>query len=127
MNIEKIYIQKSFQTHPVENPFLYSHIGIGIALNPGESLEEAEKTAQEYLNNYINKNTQYPEHGHIEERALPEVQKGNPITMDYDVVVEEINKCTNIKELDEWSLIAKTNLQAGIAFAKKAAQILSKQ
>jgi len=57
---------------------------------------------------------------------LPEINVDKTeVTVNYDTVIQEINKCRTIKDLDEWNLIAKGNHNAGMAFSKKAAELLS--
>jgi len=131
MHFSKIYIQDNFVPNIVEDQFRRKVIGIELTLNEGDDLELAKMEAENYIKKYIKDNT-VVSHNHIEERVIPEselpeiqVQKGRVIETDYAVVIEEINKCKTINELDEWNIIAKGNHAAGMAFSSKAAQLLS--
>lgn len=44
---------------------------------------------------------------------------------DYNLVIEQISKCENIGQLDKLNEVSKGNHESGIAFAKKAAKLLS--
>ena len=125
MTISKIYYQRNFRI----GDFQYETIGIGIDLNEGENAHEALEEAKRLVIEYnAEQNHPVP---HIQEstvpQPLPEIRVDKKaIEVNYEVVIEEINKCTTIKELDEWNMIARGNKDAGMAFAKKAAEILSK-
>jgi len=131
MHFSKIYIQDNFVPNIVEDQFRRKVIGIEITLNEGDDLEHAKMEAEKYIKNHIRENTVIS-HNHIEERIIPEselpeiqVQKGKVVETDYSVVIAEINKCENILELNEWNVISKGDFDASIAFAKKAAKLLS--
>jgi hypothetical protein len=108
MHIERIYIQKNFQPNVVADPFMREHIGIGIFLNEGDDLLEAEKEAKEYISNYIKDNTATPDHNHIETRTIDEenVIQGkkivkSPIKMQPDKeIMQKYLKCVTAKDFE---------------------------
>ncbi len=134
MKFSKIYIQKNFVPNILQDQYGRESIGIEIILNEDEDTEEdldhAKDEARRYINQYIEQHTVIS-HTHKEERfvsepvVLPDIQKEREVAVDYDVIIEEINNCKTIDELDGWNLISKGNHNTGMAFAKKAAQLLS--
>ncbi len=106
MHFSEIYLQSNFQSHPGENPFLYKHIGIKVFLKEGDDLENAETQAQSYIQEYIKRNTQYPEHGHIELRDLPEIQKEEGS----ESLEELINNAPDIEALKSFFYLSKGNI-----------------
>ena len=105
MHISEIYLQSNFQSHPGENPFLYKHIGIRVFLKEGDNLEEAETHAQSYIQDYIQKNTKYPDHQHIEQRELPVIGKEE----EKDSLEDLIANAPDEKSLMSFQFLAKGN------------------
>ncbi len=73
MHFSKIYLQDNFVPNIVEDQFRRKVIGIEMTLNEGESLDEAKETAQNYIKEYIEKNTVYHSQD-IYEKHIPEEQ-----------------------------------------------------
>lgn len=114
MHFERIYLQKNFQTHPADNPFLYDHIGIGVFVKEGESMEEAEKSAKEYIADYVKRNTHYPDHSHIQTstpQTIPDIQI-NAVAVEKPLS-QEIEECTTLEDLVSYKVLAYTHGLSG--------------
>ncbi len=127
MNVSKVYYQRNFRI----GDFQYETIGIGIDVNVGEdahaAMEEAKRLVLEY-NAEQNHPTPHIVERTIPDELLPVMQvKDYIIATDFKVVIDEINKCETIQQLDEWNVISKGNHEARMVFASKAAQLLSPQ
>lgn len=130
MHFSKIYLQDNFVPNIVEDQFRRKVIGVEISLNEGDNLDEAKQEGEKYIQDYIAQNKVYPDHQHVEVKLVSEpigeimVDRKN-LGVNYQTVIEEINKCETIEDLEGWNMIAKGNHEAGMAFAKRAAFLLS--
>lgn len=132
MHIGRIIHRKNFHVSEIDK-YLMETLETEVFINEGESANEAVKMARDFNIEQAKTLMQLSDHSHIEERSLystperlPDIQiEKAQLFTDYNVVVEEINKCQTIADLDGWNMIAKGNHDAGMAFAKKAAQLLS--
>jgi hypothetical protein len=113
MHFSKIYIQQNFVPDIVVDQFGRKVIGVEITMNEGESLEEAKTTAENYIKEYIEKNTLYHSPAFISESlppepaVLPSIQKEKPLSeMTFE---EQIMSCNDIKVLESYKLLAKQN------------------
>lgn len=111
MHFSKLYLQKNFVPNYVQDPFGREVVGIEVSLNEGESLDEAREQAQNYIKEYIHKNTVTPQE-HIVERYLPEEQLPE-IQLEKRLedmsLKEQIESCTELKVLETYYLIVKNN------------------
>ncbi len=128
MHFSKIYLQQNFVPDIVADQFGRKVIGVELTLNEGESLDEAKETAQNYIKEYIEKNTVYHSPQFISESlppepaVLPEIQK-ETIKPDYDVVIEEVNNCETLDELKSWEILASCSGKSIKAYMEKSKQL----
>lgn len=125
MHFERIFLQTNFQCSPMDNPFLYKTIGVGVFVKEGENIKEAEEEAEKYIAEYIQRKTIYPTHNHIEERIiysqpLPEIQVDKGKSLE-----EEIRNCTTEDELKKWFLLAHQNEVTTFIYRAKLKQLQS--
>lgn len=59
MHFSRLYIQDNFVPNIIEDQFRRKVIGIEVTVNEGESLDEAKQQAENYIKEYIEKNTVY--------------------------------------------------------------------
>jgi hypothetical protein len=130
MHFSKLYIQQNFVPDVVADQFGRKVIGVEVSLNEGQSLDEAKETAQNYIKEYIEKNTVYHSPQFISESlppepaVLPSIQK-EKIEPDFDIVVEEIEKCQTLDELKGWQFLSVGNKNATKAFKEKLIELQS--
>jgi predicted RNase H-like HicB family nuclease len=116
MYIDKIYLQENYRRHPGDDPFLFGTVGASVHINEGESVEEAEQKAKQYIQDYIERHTHYPEHNHVEVR---DIQVDKSPEVNYETVIKEINKCQTKEDLRGWQAISFGNVDAIKAYAEK--------
>ncbi len=88
MHFSKIYVQKNFVPNIALDPFGRQSIGIEVTLKEGEHLDDAVEVAEQFIKEYIQKNT--TENPHIVERIindgpLPEIQVDKEVDMRYQM------------------------------------------
>lgn len=109
MHIDRIYIQDNFVPDIVTDQFRRKVIGVSVFIKEGEGTIEAEQYAEQFIKEYIQKNTVNPHVSGISEAAdnnpVPEVQVEKEIPK---TTVEQIQSCTEINVLLSYRLIAKT-------------------
>jgi hypothetical protein len=110
MFIDKIYLQENYRRHPGDDPFLFGTVGVGVHINPDESIEDAIQLAKQQIKEFISNNTHYPEHNHVEVKDV-QVQKTTEQSIE-----EQIRACTNYTDLSEFKLIAGKNPQLKQAY-----------
>jgi hypothetical protein len=116
MYIDKIYLQENYRRHPGDDPFLFGTVGVGVHINPDESIEDAIQLAKNQIKEFIANNTHYPEHNHVETR---DIQVDKSPEVNYETVIDEINKCQTKEDLRGWQAISFGNVDAIKAYAGK--------
>ena len=128
MHISEIYLQDNFVPNIVEDQFRRKVIGIKVFLNEGDNLDEAKETAEAYIKDYIQKNTHYPQHLHVEERYIPENQlpviEKEEIMTDWGEVIDHIDACKTVGELKGWQVVAMGNLDSIRHYTEKLRELL---
>ncbi len=113
MHFSKIYVQKNFVPNVALDPFGRQSIGIEVTLSDKEDVYKATESAEAFIKEYIQKNT--TENPHIVERTindgpLPEIQASKKgFEIDYDVVMDEIEGCKTLDELEQWKALSSGN------------------
>jgi hypothetical protein len=115
MHFSKLYIQQNFVPDVVADQFGRKVIGVEVSLNEGESLDEAKETAQNYIKEYIEKNTVYHSSPIIpngdrqppELAVLPSIQVEKPL--EEMTIIEQINSCKEFKVLESYYFVVKNN------------------
>jgi len=106
-----LYIEDNFVPDIVTDQFRRKKIGVGITLKEGEKMEDSIADAENFIKEYIQKNTITPQHFHIEEKYIPESQL--PTIEYYDprpreqTLEEQIRSCTEINVLKAYQLLVK--------------------
>jgi hypothetical protein len=108
MHIEKIYLQENYRRHPGDDPFLFGTVGVGVHINPDESIEDAIQLAKQQIKEFIANNTHYPEHNHVEVKDV-QVQKTTPEQERVEELLADIRNCKTITELESYKLLVKNN------------------
>lgn len=117
MHFSKIYIQKNFVPNISLDPFGRESIGIEIYLNEGDSVLRGKELAQEYIKEYIHKNTVEQPHivdRYIPDELLPVMQVEKEVRE--QTLEEQIRSCTDIKVLESYYFIAKKDIVLGTAY-----------
>ncbi len=133
MHFSKIYLQDNFVPNVVEDQFRRKVIGIEVTLTDvNDKIENAKELAEQYIKEYIQKNTVYPTHSHIEERTIPEselpeiqVDRGKELFVNYEEVIKEIKNCESISDLKGWQTLALGDVVAIKTFTEKLKQLQS--
>ena len=104
-----LYIEDNFIPDVVTDQYRRKKIGVGITLKEGEKMDDAINEAEQFIKEYIQKNTITPQHFHIEEKYIPESQLP---TITYSepreqTLEEQIRSCTDKKVLESYKFIAK--------------------
>jgi hypothetical protein len=124
MHIERIYIQDNFVPDIVSDQFRRKVIGVSICLKEGEGTRDAEEFAEEYIAEYIKKNTVNPFVSGVsivaDNAVVPivHVEKEEPKS-----ITEYIESCTELKVLESYRLIAQTRLEYKEAYDKKLKEL----
>lgn len=124
--LERVTYEKIFPLAP----YINHKIGVSYLINEGDDpkqvLQAAKDLCEEFHRDSINTSLshQFEQPQPPEPAILPSIQKER-LSVDYEYVIDQINDCETIQDLDSWNIIAKGNHEAGMAFAKKAAELLS--
>ena len=118
MHIERIYIQDNFVPDIVSDQFRRKVIGVSICLKEGEGTRDAEEFAEEYIAEYIKKNTVNPFVSGVS------IVADNAVVPIVDIKADEppptkltkeeqqkkyLTDCTTIDELKSFKLLVKNN------------------
>ena len=127
-----LYIEDNFIPNIAEDQYRRKKIGIGVTLKEGESLTDATLQAEQFISEYITKNTIYPEHSHQEEyyvspTALPIIQRDFTTSFDGEklpdlrepTLEEQIVSCDDIKVLESYKFIAKKDPKLQLEYDKR--------
>jgi hypothetical protein len=131
MHFSKLYLQQNFVPDIVADQFGRKVIGVEITLNEGEILDEAKETAQNYIKEYIEKNTVYHSPKFISESlppepaVLPSIQVKKPL--EEMTIKEQIMSCTQFKVLESYYLIVKSNPALKIVYDIKKKELVAKE
>ena len=118
MHIDRIYIQDNFVPDIVSDQFRRKVIGVSICLKEGEGTRDAEEFAEEYIAEYIKKNTVNPFVSGIsvvaDNQVVPIVDIKADEPPPTKLTKEEQQKkyltdCATIEELNTFKLLVKNN------------------
>jgi hypothetical protein len=112
MYIDKIYLQENYRRHPGDDPFLFGTVGVGVHINPDESIDDAIQLAKQQIKEFIANNTHYPEHNHVEVKDVRQQSLSNSL-------VRDINSCTELTVLKSYSIIVKGKPDLQTAYDEK--------
>ncbi len=111
MYIDKIYIQDNFVPDIVTDQFRRKVIGVSVCLKEGEGTVEAEAYAEQFIKEYIQKNTVNPQVSGISEVAgnkpVPEVQLEKPTKE--ELQKKYLTDCKDEAELRTFEKLVKSN------------------
>jgi hypothetical protein len=124
MRFESIYIQNNFVPDIASDQFGRKNIGVSVILQEGDTIEKAEQLAEEFISDYIKRNKiEPPKSGVVsipfEEIAAiqpPKVDKRTAKEIQEQKLIADINSCTEIKVLESYRLIAKSNEKLQTAY-----------
>lgn len=111
MHFSKLYLQQNFVPDIVADQFGRKVIGVEISMNEGESLEDAKISAENYIKEYIEKNTVYhyplfnSESLPPEPQVLPSIQVENRETN--KPLEQLIMDSQTLDELKGWKALSK--------------------
>jgi hypothetical protein len=117
MKFESIYIQDNFVPDICSDQFRRKNIGVSVILQEGDTIEKAEQLAEEFIADYIKRNKiEPPKSGVVsvpfEEIAAiqpPKIDKKTAKEQQEQKLIDDINSCTELKVLESYRLIAKSN------------------
>lgn len=114
MHITEFRLDDNFIPDIVTDPYRRKKVGVSICIKEGENMEDAKATAEQFIKEYIEKNTIIP-HEHIVERyipeeLLPEIQVKKELPLGAGVSLEgHINSCKELKVLESYYMIVRNN------------------
>lgn len=127
MRFESIYIQDNFVPDVASDQFRRKNIGISVSLNEGDDIKKAEQLAEEYIVDYIKRNKVEPPKSGVVSIPLEEIasiqapkpDKKTAKEQQEQRLIDDINSCQEIKVLESYRLIAKTNENLQTAYDNK--------
>lgn len=124
MYFSKVYVQKNFVPDIVTDQFGREVIGTEVTIERSGSIENAEQLAKQYVKEYIQKNTVYPDHNHIEIRnvnePLPEIQVENVSLEDL------VSACEDYTQLYQYAYLSKMKGKAPDLYRAKLIELDNK-
>ncbi len=122
-----LYIEDNFIPDILTDQYRRKKIGIGVTLKEGENLTDATLQAEQFISEYITKNTIYPEHGWQEEKVvanfetIPNLQVIHVDKPEYheQTLKEQIVACDDIKVLESYKFIAKKDPELKLEYDKR--------
>ena len=107
MPFEFFELEDNFCPNYVADPYRRKHIRVRYSLKQGESMADAEKVVEDYISEYIYKNTLIL-HDHIEVRnvdvPLPEIQVEKE---ELQSLPQLMGECKTEEELQQYFLMAQ--------------------
>jgi hypothetical protein len=114
MNVKSISYQKSF----VIGPYLQEKIGVEIELLPTDDWDEAFKSANDMVNAWHKPPVEDITHAGM--NVMPIEPKDTKTSL-----IEDMNKCPTIPELETFLTLAKSNPDLNAAYNRKYAELLN--
>jgi len=110
MYFSKISLYANFQPNPSLEPFHWKAIDIEVTLNlDKDKIENAEQMAEEYIKDYISRNTVNHDHVHIEvgQVPLPIIQVDRGQGLADQTLEQQIRSCKEMKVLKVYESMVK--------------------
>lgn len=123
MTFESIYIQDNFVPDYVTDPFRRKVIGVNIIIQSGETREQAEKEAEEYIADYIKRNTIDRQAVQIKDIEPKPPAPSQPKLSPEETMIKDINSCKEVKVLETYRLLVKKNPKFQDAYNLKYEQL----
>lgn len=120
MHIDRIYIQDNFVPDIVTDQFRRKVIGVSVCLKEGEGTLEAEQYAEQFIKEYIQKNTVDPQVSGIsmvaDNHSVPEVQLEKP---KQTTLEEDIMSSPSLNVLQSYRIIVKNKPDLQVIYDTK--------
>ena len=110
MHIERMYIQDNFVPDIVSDQFRRKVIGVSICLKEGEGTRDAEEFAEEYIAEYIKKNTVNPFVSGVSvvaDNAVVPIVEVKKVPNELQDAIDGINNSPDLLDLKTWWLKSK--------------------
>lgn len=116
MKVDRISYQKAF----AYGPYLQEKIGAEAIIEPGEDRDKAMQQLQEWINSRAT-SPDYENHEDIPGEIT--VDKEQPVDKRLSVIIQDIGTCGDLKVLETYKFIVKTNEELQKAYDKKKAEL----
>lgn len=118
MHISKIYIQENFIPNINIDPFKRKSFGMEITIKDGEDVGQAISEAETHIANYIKANT-VPMDDECRGVKIRDISPEESRLSATQSIINDINTCKELKVLESYRLIAKSNQEIQEAYDNK--------
>lgn len=118
MHISKIYIQENFIPNINIDPFKRKSFGMEITIKEGEDVGQAISQAETHIANYIKANT-VPMDDECRGTKIRDISPEESRLSATQSIINDINTCKELKVLESYRLIAKSNQEIQEAYDNK--------
>lgn len=123
MHFESIYVQDNFIPDIATDQFRRKVIGVSISIKEGEDPKDAEKAAEDYIADYIKRNTIDQPSVQIKDIEPKPLAPHKPKLSPEETMINEINTCKELKVLESYRLIVKKNPKFQEAYDQKLKEL----
>lgn len=124
MHFESVYVQDNFIPDIATDQFRRKVIGVSISIKEGEDPKDAEKAAEEYIADYIKRNTIDRPSVQIKDiEPKPHAPAPKLKLSPEETMINEINTCKELKVLESYRLIVKNNPKLQEAYDQKLKEL----
>ncbi len=118
MHISKIYIQDNFIPNINRDQFRRKVFGMEITIKEGEDEGQAISEAETHIANYIKANT-VPMDDECRGVKIRDIAPEESRLSATQSIINDINTCKEVKVLESYRLIAKSNIEIQTAYDNK--------
>lgn len=118
MHISKIYIQENFIPNVNIDQFRRKVFGMEITIKEGEDVGQAISEAETHISNYIKANT-VPMDDECRGVKVRDISPEESRLSATQSIINDINTCKEVKVLESYRLIAKSNPEIQTAYDNK--------
>ena len=118
MHISKIYIQDNFIPNVNIDQFRRKVFGMEITIKEGEDVGQAISEAETHISNYIKANT-VPMDDECRGVKIRDIAPEESRLSATQSIINDINTCKEVKVLESYRLIAKSNHEIQTAYDNK--------
>lgn len=122
MTIDRIYIQDNFIPDITTDQFRRKVIGVSVCLNPGEGTKEAEDYAEQFIKDYIQRNTVQQTVTQVaDNKTIPDQQIEKPTKE--ELQKKYLTDCKDVAELRTFEKLVKSNPHLQETFDNKLKEL----